>query len=194
MSDRLSAQIRFILEADKLKEIERQTRLLTGSRRENSAEHSWHLAVMVMILAEYANEPLDAAKVIRMVIVHDLVEIDAGDTFCYDAAENATKAEREGRAADRLFGMLPDDQRREFRSLWEEFEEGRTIEARFAAAMDRMCPVLLNLRNHGQSWREHRVPAAKIFERNGKIADGSTVLWDRIKAELDRAVAEGVIG
>ncbi len=194
MSDRLAAQIHFILEADKLKEIQRQTRLLTGTRQENSAEHSWHLALMVMILSEYANESLDAAKAIRMVIVHDIVEIDAGDTFCYDIAENATKAEREGRAADRLFGMLPDDQRREFRSLWEEFEEGLTIEARFAAAMDRMCPVLLNLRNNGQSWREHSVPAERIFERNGKIAEGSVVLWDRIKAELDRAVSEGVIG
>lgn len=193
LHERLEAQIAFLLEADKLKEIHRRTFLLSGARTENSAEHSWHLALMVMILSEYANAPLDALKVIRMLIVHDLVEIDAGDTFCYDAAGNATKAERERLAADRIFGLLPPEQGREMRDLWEEFEAGRSIEARFATAMDRMCPVLLNLRNNGRGWKQHKVVPEQIYQRNQRIADGSEVLWARVKAELDRAVAEGVI-
>jgi putative hydrolase of HD superfamily len=190
---RLDAQLAFILEADKLKEIHRRTYLLSGARTENSAEHSWHLALMAMVLSEYANSAIDTFKVLRMLLVHDLVEVDAGDTFCYDDAGNLTKSEREKAAADRLFGLLPEEQGREFRRLWEEFESAETAEARFAAALDRVSPVLLNLRNQGRGWKEHSVSAEQVFARNSPIANGSEVLWERVKAELDRAVAEGVI-
>ena len=190
---RLDAQLAFILEADKLKEIQRRTYLLSGARTENSAEHSWHLALMAMILSEYSNASIDAFKVLKMLLVHDLVEIDAGDTFCYDEAGNITKSEREKAAADRLFGLLPEEQGSEFRQLWEEFESAETAEAKFAAALDRVSPVLLNLRNQGRGWKEHSVSAEQVFARNSPIANGSTVLWERVKAELDRAVAEGII-
>lgn len=194
MNVRFERQLAFILEADRLKEIHRRSYLLSGTRLENSAEHSWHLAINTMVLSEYANTALDVFKVLRMLLVHDLVEIDAGDTFCYDTAGNATRAEREQAAATRLFGLLPDDQGSDLRALWEEFEEGATPEAKFAAAMDRLMPVLHNLRNQGRGWRENNVQSAQVIVRNAPIAEGSARLWAWVKAELDRAFEEGLLG
>ncbi len=193
MGDRLECQVQFLLEADRLKDIQRRTWLLSGSRAENSAEHSWHLTLMTMVLAEYANAPIDTHKVLRMLIVHDLVEIDAGDTFFYDVAGNASKAAREQAAADRIFGLLPDEQARDMHNLWDEFERGLTKESRFANAMDRLMPCLMNLRNKGQSWREYGITADQVISRNERIAEGSGPLWERIRVELDRAVREGLL-
>jgi putative hydrolase of HD superfamily len=193
MNDRFERQLAFIIEADRLKEIQRRSYLISGTRVENSAEHSWHLALNALILGEYANTGLDTFRVMRMLLIHDLVEIDAGDTFCYDAAGNATKAAREVAAADRLFGLLPDDQGAELRGLWEEFEAGVTPEARFANAMDRLMPVLHNLRNNGRGWLEHVVGPEQVLARNALIAEGSEKLWAWVKGELDRAFAEGLL-
>src|SRR5262249_50705513 len=149
MSDRLARQIAFIIEIDKAKQVLRQTLLMDGSRLENDAEHSWHLAVMALLLAEYAGEAVDLLRVLKMVLIHDLVEIDAGDTFVYDVEALATRREREERAADRIFGLLPADVEEEFRALWEEFEAQATPEARFAAALDRLQPLLHNYHTGG---------------------------------------------
>ncbi|HEY5892744.1 MAG TPA: HD domain-containing protein [Chthoniobacterales bacterium] len=192
-ADRLASQIQFILEADRLKDVQRRSYVISGGRRENSAEHSWHIALMSMVLAEYANAAIDTLKVIRMLIVHDLVEIDADDTFIYDAAGNETKAERERLAADRIFGLLPQDQGSQMRVLWEEFESRATSEARFAAALDRMMPVLHNLHNNGRSWTEHGVTSTQVFARNAGIAEGSQELWDYLKSELNAAIRNGVL-
>ncbi|HEX5324571.1 MAG TPA: HD domain-containing protein, partial [Capsulimonadaceae bacterium] len=143
-NERLSQQIAFIIETDKLKDILRRTYIMSGDRLENSAEHSWQLALMATLLAEHSNEPIDVAHVVKMVLVHDLVEIDAGDTYCYDVVAEQDKVEREERAADRIFGLLPADQGKQIRLLWEEFEARETPEARFAAAIDRLMPMLLN--------------------------------------------------
>lgn len=193
MSDRLESILKFIIEVDKLKEIQRRSYLISGSRLENSAEHSWHLSLMTLLLAEFSNVPIDVPKVMRMVIVHDLVEIDAGDTFCYDTEGNCTKAERETLAADRLFGLLPEDQAGDLRGLWEEFERAETAEARFAGAIDRLMPVLHNLRNGGRGWSEHGVKYDQVFERNSVIAHGSEALWTRIKQELEKALQDGIL-
>jgi 5'-deoxynucleotidase YfbR-like HD superfamily hydrolase len=189
--DRLERQIRFILEIDALKDVLRQSRLVGTERRENSAEHSWHVAVMAVVLAEHANQPVDAGRVVRMLLLHDVVEVDAGDTYVYDAAATAGKAEREARAADRLFGMLPADQERELRSLWEEFEEEATPEARFAAALDRMMPVLHNCATGGRSWREHGITADRVIDRNSSMREGSHALWAYALARITEAVARG---
>ena len=177
-SDRLRRQIAFLLEADKLKGVLRRSYLIDGERRENSGEHSWHTALLTMILAEYSNRSIDVCKVIRMMLIHDLVEIDAGDTFIYDAAGNAAKAEREQAAAERVFGLLPDDQRDAVRQLWEEFELQRTAEAKFANAIDRLMPVLHNYFTGGRSWREHNITQEQALAKNGKIADGARELWE----------------
>jgi putative hydrolase of HD superfamily len=175
---RLRRQIAFVLEADKLKDVLRRSYLTSGERRENSGEHSWHTALLAMILAEYSNRSIDVCKVIRMMLIHDLVEIDAGDTFIYDAAGNANKAVRERAAAERVFGLLPDDQRDAVRQLWEEFELKQTAEAKFANAMDRLMPVLHNYFTDGRSWREHNVTQEQALAKNRKIADGARELWD----------------
>lgn len=193
MPPRLEQQIEFILEIDRLKTVLRQTVLTDGSRYENSAEHSWHLAVMALLLGEHANSAVDQARVVKMVLVHDLVEIDAGDTFCYDEAANVGKLEREQRAADRLFGLLPADQAAEFRALWDEFEARETPDARFANALDRMQPMLANLATRGHSWRKHGIVKKQILERNSPMADGSDRLWERMSAALDEAVAAGLL-
>jgi putative hydrolase of HD superfamily len=177
-SDRLERQIAFLLEADKLKGVLRRSYLIHGERRENSGEHSWHAALLTMILAEYSNRSIDVCKVIRMMLIHDLVEIDAGDTFIYDAAGNAAKAEREQAAAERVFGLLPDDQRDAVRQLWEEFELQRTPEAKFANAIDRLMPVLHNYFTGGRSWREHNITQEQALAKNRKIADGARELWE----------------
>lgn len=177
-SDRLRRQIAFLLEADKLKSILRRSYVIKGERRENSGEHSWHTALLAMILAEYSNRSIDISKVIQMILVHDLVEIDAGDTFIYDEAGNAAKGVRERAAAERVFGLLPADQRDQVRQLWEEFESQRTAEAKFANAMDRLMPVLHNHFTDGRSWREHNVTQEQALAKNRKIADGAKELWD----------------
>ena len=190
---RLEQQIRFILEIDKLKTILRRTYLLHVDRAENTAEHSWHLAMMAILLAEHANEPVDVPRVVKMVLIHDIVEIDAGDTYIYDTQGALDKAEREHAAADRLFGMLPSDQGREFRTLWEEFEARQTPEAKFAGALDRFMPQLHNYHTQGRSWNEHGITADRVLERNACMAEGSASLWDLAQALVDDAVAKGFL-
>jgi putative hydrolase of HD superfamily len=191
-ASRLARQVEFILEVDRLKEVFRQT-ILTGSRRqENDAEHSWHLCLCVIVLAEHANVPdLDVLRVLKMVILHDLVEIDAGDTFAYDAAGMVGQHERETVAAERIFGLLPPDQGAEFRALWDEFEEKRTPESRFAAAVDRFQPMLLNVHTEGHAWNQHGVTYSQVVERNKHIAAGSVALWEYAANMIREAVAKG---
>lgn len=193
MTERLEKQLAFILEADKSKQVFRQTYISDGSRKENDAEHSWHLALMCALLHEYANAPIDVAKTMTMVLIHDIIEIDAGDTYAYDDAGNETKREREVKAADRLFGLLPDDQRNWLRGLWEEFEEGESAEARFALALDKIQPVLLNDATGGRSWQEHEVKASQILNRNQRTPGGSRELWDYIKGLIEKNIGLGRI-
>lgn len=190
--ERLESQVRFILEVDRLKEVFRQTLCTQSRRAENDAEHSWHLCLAVIVLAEHANEPrLDVLRVLKMLIIHDLVEIDAGDTFAYDTARMADQHEREARAADRIFGLLPADQCLEFRGLWDEFEAKATPEARFAAAIDRFQPVLLNCSTEGAAWKRHGVTADRVMARNAPIAEGSAELWGKAAAMIRQAVDSG---
>jgi putative hydrolases of HD superfamily len=192
-SDRLAQQIQFILEIDRLKTILRQTLLTDGSRRENSAEHSWHIAVMAMVLVEYAPGPVDLLRVMKMLLLHDVVEIDAGDTFCYDAQGNESKGDREQRAADRLFGLLPPDQGVELRQLWDEFEAQATPEAQFAAALDRLQPVLHNWQTQGGTWQQHGISRDRVDQRVAPMAVGAPALWQYIQAVLDDCVAAGYL-
>jgi putative hydrolase of HD superfamily len=192
IAERLEKQIRFILEVDKLKEIFRQTSCIQSRRAENDAEHSWHLCLVTLVLAEYAAAPrLDVLRVLKMVILHDLVEIDAGDTFAYDAAAMAGQHEREAVAADRIFGLLPADQKTEFRALWDEFEEKATPEAKFAAAVDRFQPVLLNCSTEGSAWRRHGVTQDRVLKRNAPIAEGSPAIWEAARQWIQNAVDAG---
>ena len=192
--ERLARQIEFIAEVDRLKEIIRQTVLIHSRRPENDAEHSWHLCLLAITLAEHANFPrLDLLRVLQMLTLHDLVEIDAGDTFVYDAQAMADKAGREARAADRIFGLLPPDQAREFRTLWDEFEARQTPEAKFANAMDRFQPMLLNCRTEGFAWRRHGVTRDRVLARNAQIADGCAPLWEYAQRMVDEAVAAGFL-
>jgi putative hydrolase of HD superfamily len=187
--ERLEKQVRFILEVDKLKEVFRQTLCTQSRRAENDAEHSWHLCLAVIVLAEHANGArLDVLRVLKMVILHDLVEIDAGDTFAYDTARMAGQHAREALAADRIFGLLPTDQAAEFRALWDEFEERRTPEAKFAAAVDRFQPVLLNCSTEGAAWKKHGVTADRVRARNSHISEGSSELWDVAARMIQEAV------
>ncbi len=189
---RLAAQIEFIAECDKLKEIFRQTINTTSRRAENDAEHSWHLCLCVIVLAEHANASnLDVLRVLKMLIVHDLVEIDAGDTFAYDTAAMAHQHEREAVAAERIFGLLPADQAREFRGLWDEFEEKQTLEARFATAVDRFQPMLLNCRSQGAAWNRHGITHDRVVGRNRHIAEGSAELWHYAEKMLQEVVDAG---
>ncbi|TCP31278.1 putative hydrolase of HD superfamily [Scopulibacillus darangshiensis] len=194
MNERLKQQIDFIVEIDKLKEVYRQSILVDRSRRENDAEHTWHLTMMALILQEHANEPdLDLLKTLKMLIIHDLVEIDAGDTFAYDEAGYSDKREREERAAKRLFGMLPKEQGEEMYELWLEFEDRRTIESQYANAMDRFEPILLNYMTEGASWKKHGVTKQQVFDRNKPVQDGSEVLWQFITSLIDSAVEKGYL-
>lgn len=181
--------IPFILECEKLKAIERRSYPVGMNRRENSAEHSWSLALMAMTLIPTVDPTLDTLRVLKMLILHDIVEIDAGDTFCY--ADQGDKAEREQLAAKRIFGMLPKELESEFTALWEEFEEGATKEADFANAMDRTMPLLQNLSNQGRSWIEHGVSIEQVLGRNRKIGDVSPALWEYIRKLLDEATNQG---
>jgi putative hydrolase of HD superfamily len=191
-AERLARQVEFIVEVDKLKEIFRQTVLTQSRRAENDAEHSWHLCLCVIVLAEHANAPhLDVLRVLRMVIIHDLVEIDAGDTFAYDTARMAGQHDREALAADRIFGLLPPDQAAEFRALWDEFEARETPEAKFAAAVDRFQPMLLNVRTQGHAWNKHGVTHDRVVARNAHVAQGSRALWEYASVMIAGAVKAG---
>lgn len=191
--DKLKQQISFIVEIDKLKNIYRQSYLTDKSRHENDAEHSWHLAIMAFLLAEHADEQVDILKVIKMVLMHDLVEIDAGDTYCYDEKAKQDKREREEECAKRIFKMLPDEQCKEMYELWEEFELMETAEAKYAAALDRLQPVLLNYISEGKSWREHGICIDQVLERNGRIKDSSKKIWEFVEELLHDAVKKGYL-
>lgn len=200
LEGRLREQLTFLVEVDKLKTIMRQSPLAAAERRENDAEHSWHLAMMVVILAEYADEPIDVGHTVELVLVHDLVEIYAGDTPLYGgtgtgtgtgAAAGAGQRERETMAAAELFSLLPDDQARRVRAMWDEFEERRTPEARFAKAMDRLQPLLLNWMARGGTWRTPGVTADDVRTRKSVIGDASTVLWETGRRLIDEGEARG---
>lgn len=173
-------QMDFIKEIDKLKYIQRKTRLFNSDRHENDAEHSWHLAMMVMVLAEHANAAIDTLKVLKMVLLHDIVEIDAGDTFLYDTTKNHTNTDEELIAAERIFGLLPADMAKDFMDIWIEFETGETNESKFAKAIDRLEPILQNISNQGGTWIEYSVPFEVVYEKIDKIKEGSTFLWDHV--------------
>lgn len=193
MDNRLEQQINFILELDKLKYINRQSYVADGSRKEDDAEHSWHLALMCMLLDEYSNEKIDKLKVMSMVLIHDVVEIDAGDTYAYDTAGNATKKARELKAAARIFNLLPEDQAEYFRNLWDEFEDGITYEARFANTLDKVQPILLNDISGGKAWKEHEVHKSQIINRNVHTPEGSKRLWEYSKKLIDENIEKGNI-
>ncbi|MBE5746962.1 MAG: HD domain-containing protein [Clostridiales bacterium] len=190
---RLEDQIRFILEIDKEKNVLRQTHISGFTRQENDAEHAWHMATMVYLLKEYANEEFDVAKAMMMALIHDVVEIDAGDAYAYDAQALATQKEKEERAAERIFGLLPDDQRDELRALFEEFEEGKTPEAKFAKAMDNFQPLLLNDYNDGGDWREHSVCKTQVENRQKRTKLGSETLWQHTQTLIEKNVQKGNI-
>lgn len=175
---RLEQQIDFCREIDKEKYIGRQTYLSDGARKENDAEHAWHMAIMTVLLGEYANEEIDILKTVTMLLIHDLVEIDAGDTYAYDEEGKKTQRQREEKAADRIFGILPEDQQKKLRGLWEEFEAGITPEAKFARTMDNMQPMMLNAASDGKGWAERGVRLSQILGRNKNTAAGSLQLWD----------------
>lgn len=190
--ERLTEQIAFIVEMDRLKGVLRQSLLTDGSRRENSAEHSWHLAVMTIVLAEHAEEPIDVGRTMMLVLLHDVVEIDAGDTFAYDANGLLDQAEREGRAAQRLFGILPEDQAAALRALWHEFEEQQTPEARFTTALDRLQPLLQNMHTAGGTWRLHNITHDRVLARMQPLS-ASPRLWAYAQDALERAVESGIL-
>ena len=188
---RLQEQLSFILELDKEKNILRQTHLSNHGRREDDAEHAWHMAVMAYLLQEYSNEPVDIAHVMIMCLLHDVVEIDAGDTYAYDDQGKKTQHEREEKAAERIYGILPEDQKIQLRALFEEFEENRTPEAKFAHAMDNLQPLLLNDSNGGGDWKEHHVSYNTVMQRQGKTKEGSTALFEVIKEKMDKHADAG---
>lgn len=191
MDDRLKKQIGFMLELDKMKNLYRQTYVLHEDRKENDAEHSWHLAILAFILAEHSNKPVDVAKVMKMVLIHDIVEIDAGDTYCYDSEGYKTKADREEKAAQRIFGLLPEDQKDEMYRLWREFEDSETDDARFAAVLDRVQPLLLNYTKGGISWKEHGIFKEQVLGRNEAYFDVSDNITGLITNIIDDAQKNG---
>ena len=191
--ERLEKQIDFILEADKEKNIFRQTHLSGNGRRENDAEHAWHMAIMVYLLKEYANEEFDVAKAMMMALIHDIVEIDAGDTYAYDLKGLETQKVREEQAAERIFGLLPIDQGEELKSLFQEFEASETPEAKFIRAMDNFQPLLLNHSNDGGDWREHEIGIKQVMKRHTKTKLGSNIIWERAKKIIEENVRNGNI-
>lgn len=190
---RLEQQLQFIVEIDKVKNIGRQTYLSDGERKENDAEHSWHIALMAYLLQEYADEPVDVGKVMLMVLIHDLVEIDAGDTYAYDPEGAKTKDAREQKAAERIYGLLPEEQGRELKALWEEFEAYETAEAKYAHLLDNFQPMLLNDASGGKSWTEHGVKKSQIYKRNEKIGATSAKIWEYMQGVVDRNISNGNI-
>lgn len=191
--ERIEEQLNFIREIDKEKEIFRQTYLADGSRKENDAEHAWHMAIMTMLLSEYANEKIDVLKTVGMLLIHDIVEIDAGDTYAYDKNANATKRERELKAADRIFNILPEDQAKKLRGLWDEFEEYQTPEAKFAHVMDNLAPVMLSDAVGGKGWKEHGVFENQVYGRNKRTPEGSETLYQVIDEVFRKNIQLGNI-
>ncbi len=193
LPETLLRQIDFIKEIDKLKYIQRRTKLLNSDRNENDAEHSWHLAVMAIVLTEHADEHIDILKVLKMVLIHDIVEIDAGDTFIYDTQKNHSNTDEERLAAQRIFGLLPPQQATELIAIWEEFEAGATAEARFARAMDRLEPLLQNTSNNGGTWREPGVNYNKVYAKKSVIREGSSAIWEYAEKLINESVAKGIL-
>ncbi|MBS9992183.1 HD domain-containing protein [Vibrio alginolyticus] len=190
--ERLEKQLALVIELDKLKSILRRTRVKSAEGRlENSGEHSWHVALMAILMEEHANAPVDICRVMKMLLIHDVVEIDAGDTFVYDTAASQEQAEKEIRAAECLFGMLPSDQEQELLALWHEFEAAQTDDAKYAKALDRLIPMLLNYHNNGQSWKEHGVSRERALTINKRIEFGSVTLWDKAKELIEEATEKG---
>ncbi|HHX8265055.1 TPA: HD domain-containing protein [Vibrio diabolicus] len=190
--ERLEKQLALVIELDKLKSILRRTRVKSAEGRlENSGEHSWHVALMAILMEEHANAPVDICRVMKMLLIHDVVEIDAGDTFVYDTAASQEQAEKEIRAAERLFGMLPSDQEQELLALWHEFEAAQTDDAKYAKALDRLIPMLLNYHNNGQSWKEHGVSREQVLTINKRIEFGSVTLWGKAKELIEEATEKG---
>ena len=189
----LLKQIEFIKEIDKLKYIFRKTKLINSDRLENDAEHSWHLAMMAIILAEHSNEPIDVAKVMKMVLIHDIVEIDSGDVFAYDTVKSHNNFDEELKAARRIFGILPAEQTEEFINIWREFEEMKTPESKFARALDRLEPLLQNSSNNGGTWREFDVKYDKVIEKKQVIKDGSEEIWKFAENLIDESVEKGIL-
>lgn len=190
---KLLQQIAFIKEIDKLKYIQRKTKLFNSDRHENDAEHSWHLAMMTIVLAEHSDKPIDILKVVKMVLIHDIVEIDAGDTFIYDTVKNHTNTDEELLAAQRIFGLLPEEQAKEFIAIWQEFEDGKTDEAKFAKTMDRFEPLLQNTSNNGGTWTEFDVPYQKVYDKKVAIKDGSSTIWNYAENLINESVAKGIL-
>lgn len=193
IDDRMIQQIAFIHEIDKLKYIQRKTRLFNSDRSENDAEHSWHLAMMTIVLAEHSNTKIDVLKVLKMVLIHDIVEIDAGDIFLYDQVNSHSNTEEERKAAERIFGMLPDDQAKELMEIWEEFEAGKTEEAKFAKAMDRLEPLLQNVSNKGGTWKEFDVDYSNVYKTQLVIKDGSAAIWNVAEPMIEDSVKKGFL-
>ncbi|TFH93435.1 HD domain-containing protein [Vibrio ouci] len=190
--ERLEKQLALLMELDRLKSVLRRTRVKSADKRlENSAEHSWHVALMAILMEEHANEPVDIARVVKMLLLHDVVEIDAGDLFVYDTAASAEQEEKELKAAQRLFGMLPQEQGEELFELWTEFESANSADAKFAKALDRIIPMLLNYHNQGQSWQEHGITREQALTVNQKIQFGSEALWDKAKQIIEEATNNG---
>ena len=192
-NEKLLKQVAFIKEIDKLKYIQRKTKLFNSDRQENDAEHSWHLAMMTIVLAQHSDKPIDVLKVLKMVLIHDIVEIDAGDTFIYDVAINHTNTDEELIAAERIFGILPKEQAEEFISIWKEFEEGTSDEAKFARAMDRFEPLLQNASNNGGTWTEFNVPYQKVYDKKKAIQNGSTLIWNYAENLINESVEKGIL-
>lgn len=192
-AENLLKQISFIKEIDKVKYIQRKTKLFNSDRNENDAEHSWHLAMMALILAEHSNVPVDVLKVVKMVLIHDIVEIDAGDTFIYDTQKNHSNTDEERLAANRIFGLLPKEQAEEMIAVWEEFEAGETPEAKFARAMDRLEPLLQNTSNNGGTWKEFGVSFEKVHLKKSIIKEGSATIWDFADQLIRDSVEKGIL-
>jgi len=192
-NENLLKQIIFIKEIDKLKYIQRRTKLFNSDRHENDAEHSWHLAMMTIVLAEHANTPVNILTVLKMVLIHDIVEIDAGDTFIYDTVKNHSNTDEELIAAKRIFGLLPKEQADEFIAIWEEFEEGITDEAKFARSMDRFEPLLQNASNNGGTWAEFNVGFEKVYNKKKIINEGASPIWDYAENLLNESVEKGIL-
>lgn len=193
MLTNLQKQIAFIKEIDKVKYIQRRSKLFNSDRRENDAEHSWHLAMMAIVLAEYSDKQIDLLKVLKMVLIHDIVEIDAGDTFIYDTTKNHTNTDEELIAAKRIFGLLPNEQAEELIAIWEEFEEGKTAEAKFAKSMDRFEPLLQDATNNGGTWAEYNVPYQNVYDMNKAIKNGSTTIWNYAENLINESVDKGIL-
>ncbi|MBE3716951.1 HD domain-containing protein [Vibrio parahaemolyticus] len=190
--DRLEKQLALLIELDKLKSVLRRTRVKSAEGRlENSGEHSWHVALMAVLMEEHANAPVDICRVMKMLLIHDVVEIDAGDTFVYDTAASKEQIEKEIKAAERLFGMLPTDQGQELLALWQEFEAAQSDDAKYAKALDRLIPMLLNYHNNGQSWKENSVTREQALTINKRIEFGSVTLWDKAKELIEEATEKG---